>query len=43
MSNIYRDVLAKHGIDIPNTLLGTMNSKDMEAIMLLSPVQSNKK
>ena len=34
MSNIYRDVLSKHGINIPETVLGNVTNKDMDAIML---------
>ena len=34
MSDVYRNVLAKHGINIPETVLGNITNKDMDAIML---------
>lgn len=34
MSDVYRNVLAKHGINIPETVLGNVTNKDMDAIML---------
>lgn len=34
MSDVYRNVLAKHGINVPETLLGNVTNKDMDAIIL---------
>ena len=34
MSDVYRNALAKHGINIPETVLGNVTNKDMDAIML---------
>ena len=34
MSDVYRNVLAKNGINIPETVLGNLTNKDMDAIML---------
>lgn len=34
MSDVYRNVLAKNGINIPETVFGNLTSKDMDAIML---------
>ena len=34
MSDVYRNVLAKHGINIPETVLGNVTNKDMDAIIL---------
>ena len=34
MSDVYRNVLAKYGINIPETVLGNVTNKDMDAIML---------
>ena len=34
MSDVYRNVLAKNGINIPETVFGNITNKDMDAIML---------
>ena len=34
MSDVYRNVLAKNSINIPETVFGNLTSKDMDAIML---------
>ena len=34
MSDVYRNVLAKNGINIPETVFGNLTNKDMDAIML---------
>ena len=34
MSDVYRNVLSKYGINIPETVLGNVTNKDMDAIML---------
>ena len=34
MSDVYRNVLAKHDINIPETVLGNVTNKDMDAIIL---------